>query len=75
MNKNRVKFIDNMDKSNIRKYGNENLKALSGINKNYEKNNKCDYEYDNNRNGPNINLKYFKKNMILMKKKLKLRKK
>ena len=62
MHKNVVKFIDNMDKSNIGKHGNENLKALSGIKKNYEKNNKCDHEYDNDRNGPNINLKYFKKN-------------
>ena len=74
MNKNRVKFIDNMDKSNIGKYGNENLKALSGINKNYEKNNKCDYEYDNNRNGPNINLKYFKKNYDTDEEKMKINK-
>ena len=37
MHKNVVKFIDNMDKSNIGKHGNENLKALSGINKNYKK--------------------------------------
>ena len=33
MHKNAVKFIDNMDKSNIGKHGNENSKALSGIKK------------------------------------------
>ena len=34
--------------------------------KNCEKNNKCDHEYDNDRNGQNINLKYFKKNYDIL---------
>ena len=66
MHKNAVKFIDNIDKSNIGKHGNENSKALSGIKKNCEKNNKCDHEYYNDRNGQNINLKYFKKNYDIL---------